>query len=155
MGSLDFVHLAGMDTDMGPLLVYLQDFFAQRSDPGILAAYLFGSHAAGRAVRESDVDVAVLVDREAYATRRSRSDLGFELMLDLMSALHKNEVDVVILNDAPPELGRKVVQSGIRVHASSAESARAYQRDIQLRAADLDPFLRRARRSLLEHYVLR
>jgi predicted nucleotidyltransferase len=29
----------------------------------VVAAYLFGSHASGRAHRESDVDVGVLLDR--------------------------------------------------------------------------------------------
>jgi predicted nucleotidyltransferase len=40
----------------------LASFFAAASPSGVVSAYLFGSHAAGRAHRESDVDVGVLLD---------------------------------------------------------------------------------------------
>ena len=33
---------------------------------GLVAAYLFGSHAEGRPHRESDVDLGVLLDRSAH-----------------------------------------------------------------------------------------
>jgi hypothetical protein len=59
-------------------------------------------------------------------------------------------VDVVVLNDAPPELGRRIVQDGIRVYAGDPSHDHAYVRDVQLRAADLDPWLRRMRRIALE-----
>lgn len=132
----------------------LRRFFGNRSE-GIIAAYLFGSHARAQAHPESDVDVAVLVDSGPFPDAASRFDLRLRLIGELMRTLGMNDIDVVMLNDAPPELGRKVVQEGIRVYAPDGEAARAYERDVQLRAADLDPFLRRARRRLLEHYILR
>ena len=36
--------------------------------PGVTSAYLFGSMANGRAHRESDVDVGLLLDRKLYRT---------------------------------------------------------------------------------------
>ena len=99
--------------------------------------------------------MALLVDLEGFPSSASRFDLRLRLIGELMGALGTNEVDVVILSDAPPELGRKIVQEGTRVYPPVSEAARAYERDVQLRAADLDPFLRRARRRLLESYVLR
>jgi predicted nucleotidyltransferase len=92
------------------------------SPPGLVSAYLFGSHAEGRAHRESDVDVAVLAE------------------------LRRNLVDVVVLNDAPPGLGRRIVTAGIRVFCRDRATDHAFVRNVQLRAADLEPFLRRARR---------
>ena len=74
---------------------------------GLISAYLFGSHVAGRAHRESDVDVAV--SWPGIATRR-------------------------------------LVTTGERVFCSDPEQDHAFVRDVQLRAADLDPFLRRTRR---------
>jgi hypothetical protein len=50
---------------------------------------------------------------------------------------------VVVLNDAPPLLGRRIVIKGRRVFCADAEADHAFVRDVQLRAADLEPFLRR------------
>jgi hypothetical protein len=50
-----------------------------------------------------------------------------------------------VLNDAPPTLGRRIVTSGRRVYCADPERDHAFVRDVQLRAADLEPFLRRTR----------
>jgi hypothetical protein len=54
-----------------------------------------------------------------------------------------NAVDVVILNDAPPELGRRIVTQGQRLYCADRQRDHAFVRDVQLRAADLASFLRR------------
>lgn len=115
-----------------------------------MAAYLFGSHAEGRAHRESDLDVGVLLDRVEYPTRESRTDVRIELSSDLGAALGVDRVDVVSLLDAPPELGRRIVLDGRLVHCRDAEAEHAFRRDVQLRAADLAPWLDRVRRVKLE-----
>ena len=117
---------------------------------GVLAAYLFGSRAEQRAHRQSDVDVGVLLDRRRYPTRRERFQAGVHLASELIHALRSNELDVVVLNDAPPELGRHIVTRGQRVFCRDAAADHDYVRDVQLRAADLAPFLRRMRRIKLE-----
>jgi len=48
------------------------------------------------------------------------------------------------------ELGRHIVTTGRRVYCHDAEADHAFVRDVQLRAADLEPFLRRARRIKLD-----
>lgn len=79
----------------------------------VLEAYLFGSVATGGAQAYSDVDIAVYVD-EAYSTS---SPYGYaaELGSALMAALGRNEVDVVVLNHAPPLLYHRVLRDGMRV----------------------------------------
>jgi hypothetical protein len=67
-----------------------------------------------------------------------------------MGALHRNAVDVVVLNDAPPMLARHIVTAGRRAFCRDADVDHAFVRDVQLRAADLEPFLRRARRLKLD-----
>lgn len=76
-------------------------------------AYLFGSRATGRAQSHSDTDVAVCVD----AGGRDGSGYGYaaELTTYLMSALGANDIDVVILNGAPPVLYHRVLRDGRRI----------------------------------------
>ena len=50
-------------------------FFAQRPVLGLVSVYLFGSHAEDRPHRESDVDVAILLDRRRCQTTRERFEV--------------------------------------------------------------------------------
>jgi len=116
---------------------------------GVVSAYLFGSHAEARAHRESDVDVGVLLDRRVLPSTRDRFEAALRLSSRLQSSLGTRSVDLVVLNDAPPGLGRHVVR-GRRLVCFDAEGDHAFVRDVQLRAADLEPFLRRTRRLKLQ-----
>jgi hypothetical protein len=86
---------------------------ALRVRPEVLEAYLFGSQARGDAHVHSDVDVAVYIDRELAG----EPPFGYpaELASVLSSALGRNDVDVVVLNDAPPMLYGRVINEGIRL----------------------------------------
>ena len=128
----------------------LEQFFVETATEGIASAYLFGSHSEARSHRESDVDVAVLLDRLIFPTARDRFEERLRLIDELGRALHRNDVDLVILNDAPPELGARIATRGLRLFCSNPEADHAFVRDIQLRAADLAPFLRRMRALKLE-----
>jgi predicted nucleotidyltransferase len=116
----------------------------------VLAAYLFGSHAEDRAHAESDVDVGVLLDVSRLRSERERFDRRLELMFELAEAVPGRTLDLIILNDVPPQFGRHIVTRGRRIHCSDAEADHAFVRDVQLRAADLEPFLRRMRRLKLQ-----
>jgi predicted nucleotidyltransferase len=135
-----------MVSDARDMAELIGRFFQESARAGLISAYLFGSHAAGRAHRESDVDVAVLLAWELYPTARDRFDERVRLGADLAAALGDDRVDLVVLNDAPPHLGRRIVTTGQRVFSADPERDHAFVRDVQLRAADLEPFLRRARR---------
>lgn len=124
-------------------------FFEERRIAGVVGVYLFGSHAENRAHRQSDVDVGVLLDWDHFPSRRQRFELRMKLASELMGAC-KRDVDVVILNDAPPELAKHVAVEGSCVLNADAEQNHAFVRDAQLRAADIAPFLRRTRRIKLE-----
>jgi uncharacterized protein len=111
---------------------------------GLISAYLFGSVASGRAHHDSDVDVAVLLDRQMYPTPEHRFDLRLRLIGRLQSAIGR-DVDLVVLNDAPPQLGRHITTAGARLVVRDAERDHAHLRLTLSRAADLEPFLRRTR----------
>jgi uncharacterized protein len=120
--------------------------------PDVLVGYAFGSRVQGRAHRESDLDLAVLLDWGALPDRAARSERQIELIGELIGAAKINEIDLVVLNDAPPLLARDIVREGRLLHAASQSHVHDLLRDVQLRAADLEPFVRRARQRLLESF---
>ncbi len=128
----------------------LKSFFVEHPDLGVASVYLFGSHAEGRAHRESDIDIAVLLQWNHYPTSQDRFEARIDLGSELIAVLHHNEVDLVILNDVPPLLGRKIVYDGIRVFLGDPEADHVYVRDVQIQAADVEPWLRRLRKLRLE-----
>jgi predicted nucleotidyltransferase len=79
----------------------------------VLEAYLFGSHATGRNQPHSDIDIAVYVDTR----RATHGGFGYaaELTTILMSGLRTNDIDVVVLNHAPPVLYHRVLRDGRRI----------------------------------------
>lgn len=76
----------------------------------VVAAYLSGSQAAGTAGPLSDVDVAVVADPSL--SDRERFELRLELAAEAGRTLATSEVDVVVLNDAPPLLRQRVIRDG-------------------------------------------
>lgn len=78
--------------------------------PEILDAYLFGSQARGDAGALSDIDVAVFIDEDLIGPGPYGYDA--ELITDLMTELGTNDIDVVLLNRAPPLLYHRVLRDG-------------------------------------------
>lgn len=128
----------------------VQALFEAQRYPGVISAYLFGSHARGTAHRGSDVDVGVVMSYPTLPTRADRSRLAERLGTDLIGATHCNEVDVVVLNDAPPELAATVVSRGQRLYSADGQADHDFVRTALLRHADIRPFLERTRRLKLE-----
>ena len=125
-------------------------FFDRRTSPAVVSVYLFGSRAEGREHRESDLDLGILLDRSLALTRRERFDIAVRLASRFQADTGIGAVDLVVLNDAPPLFARRIVTEGRRVYCRDLEIDHAFVRDIQLRAADLQPFLERMRAIKLE-----
>jgi len=83
----------------------------EASAPEVAAAYLFGSSARDTRNAASDVDVAILLERDPPPRL---SGLCLELEAALERALGC-EVDLVVLNVAAPELCHRVLRDGILV----------------------------------------
>ena len=81
--------------------------------PEVLEAYLFGSHAQAKAQPHSDIDIAVYIDE----SRVEKSAFGYRAHLTtvLIGGLHNNDIDLLVLNHAPPVLYYHVLRDGIRV----------------------------------------
>lgn len=90
----------------------IQERIARALEPRdeILDAYLFGSQARGEAGALSDIDVAVYIDDRCA----SHGAYGHEadLITHLMRELRTNDIDVVVLNRAPPLLYHRVLRDG-------------------------------------------
>jgi predicted nucleotidyltransferase len=81
---------------------------ADQAPPDVVALYLFGSVARGSASAESDIDLGVLLAGRPAATLDGR-------LADYEAALERalgRPVQIVILNDAPPDLAYRVLRDG-------------------------------------------
>lgn len=76
----------------------------------VVAGMLFGSQATGKVGPLSDVDVAVWLDPDLPYEKLSA--LRSELTLAAVEALGTDEVDVVVLNDAPPLFKHRAIKEG-------------------------------------------
>lgn len=83
----------------------------------ICLAYLFGSQAHDRTTALSDVDIAVLFS--STISPKTYSDRQVELITQFMSILSRNDIDVVVLNAAPPLLCYKAIEVGQIILCSS------------------------------------
>lgn len=114
--------------------------------PEILEAYLFGSHARGEAMPHSDIDIAVYVHREHLPP----APWGYaaELTADLMAGLGRNDIDVVVLNDAPPLLYHRVLRDGERLLSRDLAATTTREGYAISRYCDYLPHLRKIDREL-------
>lgn len=80
---------------------------------GVVAAMLIGSQARGTAGPLSDIDVAVWHDADLEP--RQRLDLQLRLAREACRAVGTNEVDVVMLNRAPPLLQHRAIRDAVRL----------------------------------------
>jgi hypothetical protein len=138
-----------MKTDLPSDLLHYQaataDVFAAGAD--VCLAVLYGSHARGQAGPLSDVDLAVLLEGACDPARY------FEIRLDLigrlMQALNTNEVDVVILNQAPLALQYRVARDGIVLYARHHDHMIEFVSQTVSRYLDFKPVLERHERAIL------
>jgi len=125
----------------------LHALFAQR---GVVLAYLFGSQAEGTAGPLSDVDIAVLLGTEV--PRERWGDVQIDLIGDLTSLFHRNDVDVVILNRATPLLAHRVATQGQVIYEPDPLARTRFEVEALRRYVDTEP-LRRMRWAYLSRRV--
>jgi len=87
----------------------------------ILSAYVFGSHAKGEAGSQSDLDIALLLEKH---TEQKFDYLGFKVELE--RALDK-DVDLVILNTAGEPIKHQVRRDGAIVFDRDPEKRKHFE----------------------------
>ncbi len=118
----------------------IRRFFAARA-PEVIAVYLFGSEARGRATPRSDIDLGVLFGREVgdgldAEDRRLEDDLVRDL---------GREVDLIALDTAPPDLVHRVMRDGIILHESDRAARIRFEVKARNEYWDLLPILEQYR----------
>jgi len=108
--------------------------------PEVLVAYLFGSQASGRPTPISDVDFAVLLS--GAVPRESYLDYRIALMQELTRIFRSDEVQVVILNQAPPLLAYKVIIEGRLLLCRDEVARLRFRTDATRRYLDTKPLRR-------------
>ena len=136
------------DDDVGSLRDRLAH--ALSGDSTVRLAWLHGSRARGAARRESDIDVAVLLDDECAATPSAVKDSIWRLAGALGREVPSDRLDLVLLNDAPALLRHRVIRDGVALFArSDAERVRFVLRTIR-EYQDMEPRLREHTRRRVE-----
>jgi predicted nucleotidyltransferase len=77
-----------------------------KSRPEVNFAYLFGSLAKGKPLPLSDVDIAVYLSKSLDVLEKKLEILG-----ELVDILETDEIDLVILNEAPLALRMKILEN--------------------------------------------
>ncbi|MFZ5633417.1 MAG: type VII toxin-antitoxin system MntA family adenylyltransferase antitoxin [Bacillota bacterium] len=95
----------------------IHDFCASRAE--IILACLFGSQATGKAGPLSDTDLAFLIDASMIDNRDHPYGYQAHLTTELIRILSTNDVDVIILNQAPILLKFSVVHQGRLIYCRS------------------------------------
>ena len=91
----------------------LEQYFAKREE--ILFCFLFGSTANDKTTGISDIDVAVMLDESKIDELKNPYGYKAELLAKLISLLSFNDIDLIILNEAPLLLKHRIVQSGRKI----------------------------------------
>ena len=122
----------------------------QEVGEGAALLYLHGSTARGEIHRDSDLDLAVLLDWKAFPTRLARSEARVGLLSAFMAATGRNDVDLVVLNDVTPILARSVVTEGRLLFCRDPDEELAFRTKTLLMAIDLEIFLAKFRSRKLQ-----
>lgn len=99
-------------------------------EPRVLAVYGFGSQARDSVGPMSDVDLAVLLDRESSLMEELRLRAG------VVAELGRDDVDLVVLNHAPPLLRYEAVAAGRRLFARDEELADDFEQRVAMQCFD-------------------
>ena len=99
-------------------------------DKRVLAVYAFGSVARGEARPTSDLDLAVLLDRDVSLMDQLR------IRSRVVEQLRRDDIDLVFLAQAPPLLCYEVIADGRRLFARDEEAVDAFEARAAMRCFD-------------------
>ena len=86
-------------------------------DKDIVALYVFGSMATGHLKPLSDLDFGILVSGKL--DKQKRFDKHLDLIGRFNQVLQTDEVDLVMMNDAPMRFSHNIIKSGKLLYCSN------------------------------------
>jgi len=105
----------------------------------VVLAYLFGSQAKGKVGPLSDIDIAVYFDEKISFDERFA--LRLRTLGKLMDLFKTNELDLIVLNDAPPLLAHRILKEGSLIFSDSEDVRLEYEVKAVLKYLDWKPYL--------------
>lgn len=121
----------------------LKEFF-RNNNVGL--AYLFGSMAREPSTL-SDIDIAIML---APAEKdRYKKKLFFTIQMQKL--FHRNEVDIGILNEAPPALRFNIIKAGKVIYAADESSRITFEAQTMCDYIDTKPLREEYTRRLFEN----
>jgi predicted nucleotidyltransferase len=114
----------------------IHNYFQKRKE--VVAVYLFGSHAAGKQRRFSDVDIGVILQNENLPLA---FDLQNEYTVNLGRLLRK-DIHTVILNTAGEVLNKQVFTKGTCVCANDPGTLSLFKMTRYAMIADFNYYLK-------------
>ncbi|BDR66051.1 type VII toxin-antitoxin system MntA family adenylyltransferase antitoxin [Clostridium tetani] len=105
-------------------------------DYGIKLLYIFGSYAKGKNNKNSDLDIAVLLDENYNPMDKLR------LIGDLTLIFKRDDIDLVILNSASPVLRHQIIKYGKLVYMEREETKVFFEVKVLNVYMDMEPFRR-------------
>lgn len=117
-----------------------------KQDNAILAVYLFGSQAKGKARKYSDIDIAVLFDKNVR--EKDYTDKQVDIMTNLSGFLNK-EIDVIVLNTASLFLRYHILKSGMKIYERPRRTDHSFEALAIVQYLDFLPIKNRIENGLL------
>lgn len=121
----------------------IRKFFSDK--PGIASVQVFGSTAKGTVHRGSDIDIAVLCDRDSIPDPLQIMDWKEDLI-----GILEQKVDLVCLNTASPILGMQVLQHSKEILLNDSKAYHQYFANLITAYADLKIMRKPLEDSILE-----
>lgn len=115
-------------------------------EDSIVAAYLYGSQVADKALKHSDIDIALLIEPKTKFTLNK--------LLDLMRKIEKETllapIDIRILNEMPLPLQGRVLIKGVLFYSSKEKLRIDYEVKTLKLYFDYLPYLQRMRKDFIK-----
>jgi predicted nucleotidyltransferase len=130
----------------------IQRYIAEsQNDGSIVAIYIFGSFLRGETEKNSDVDLAFLLNEKAYKSDPIIAMSPAHLIAAKVGMQLDRETDVTILNSASLEMAYEVVTSGKCLFELDPDLRMEYEIKIKGMYFDFRPFLEELRAKSLAH----
>lgn len=115
----------------------------------VVAVYLFGSQAAGATTPLSDIDVAVLLEPGVVSPGKVQA----LLISDLMLVFRRSDIDVVVLNAAPPLLKQRAIARGHLLYCRDEIARLRFEVAARRQYIDTQALREEQDRALLDRYA--
>ncbi len=125
-------------------LKFLSSIFSQHD---VLFAYLFGSQAENNLTKLSDVDIAIYFQKNVSSKDRFNKKLT--IMTELSSYLKRDDIDIVVLNEAYPLLEHRIIKQGIIIYSSDEKVRIDYEVKAVMRYLDFKPYIEKYTKEVL------